>query len=74
MKIGINQFCWPMTMDILDIASRSKQLGFESLEVCFDIQRYFAAICLKINEKLPKQRFIKINLKLKRKLSIIMKF
>ena len=35
MKIGINQFCWPMTMDILDIASRSKQLGFESLEVCF---------------------------------------
>lgn len=35
MKIGINQFCWPMDRSLKDVLHSSAELGFDSFEVCF---------------------------------------
>lgn len=35
MKIGINQFCFPMSYDVRDAIASAKRLGFDSIELCF---------------------------------------
>ncbi len=35
MKIGINQFCWPASMDVRTAMETSKRLGYDSFEACF---------------------------------------
>lgn len=35
MKLGINQFCWPTSMDVREAMEASKRLGYETFETCF---------------------------------------
>ena len=35
MKIGINQFCYPMCYDVKDAIEATARLGFDSIELCF---------------------------------------
>ena len=35
MKIGINQFCYPMSYDVRDAIEATARLGFDSIELCF---------------------------------------
>ncbi len=35
MKVGVNQFCWPTSYDVKDAMTLSKNIGFDSFEVCF---------------------------------------
>lgn len=34
MKIGVNQFCFPMSYDVRDALEATKRLGFDSIELC----------------------------------------
>lgn len=34
MKIGINQFCFPASYDVLDAMTAAKRLGFDAIELC----------------------------------------
>ncbi len=35
MKIGVNQFCFPMSYDVREAITSVKRLGFDSIELCF---------------------------------------
>ncbi|MBQ6594035.1 MAG: sugar phosphate isomerase/epimerase [Clostridia bacterium] len=35
MKIGINQFCYPMSYDVGDAIEATARMGFDSIELCF---------------------------------------
>lgn len=39
MRIGINQFCYPMSYDVKDAIEATARMGFDSIELCFTAGR-----------------------------------
>lgn len=35
MKLGVNQFCWPMSWSVGEVLRSAAKLGYERMEICF---------------------------------------
>ena len=35
MKLGVNQFCWPMSWSVEEVLRSAAKLGYERMEICF---------------------------------------